>query len=126
MLRRIFAGLLAVVIVGPVMGVDDEIVVLDAMKSKAPAAWSKQKPTTGTRRYQFKIEKAAGEPEDTEIIISHFGKGQGGSEDANIKRWKGMFKDPAGDKAKLEKFKVGDVPVTLLDIAGTFISKPPG
>jgi hypothetical protein len=125
MLRRVLTGLLAVAIVGPVFAADDAVVELDGLKSKAPAAWKSQK-ASAMRRYHFKIDKAAGEPEDTEVIVFHFGKGQGGGIDENIKRWKGQFKEPAGERAKLEKFKVGDVQVTLLDIAGTFIFKPPG
>ena len=125
MLRRIFAGLLVVAVVGPVFAADDVIVEMDGMKSKAPASWKLQK-VGGPRKYHFKIDKAAGEPEDTEVIVFHFGKGQGGDWDTNLRRWKDMFKAPAGDKAKVEKFKVGEVQVNTVDLSGTFISKPPG
>lgn len=124
MSRRIIASLLFAVFAGTALA-DDVIVELDGMKSKAPAAWKQQKTTTAMRKYSFKIDKAAGEPEDAEVVVFFFGKSQGGGVDENLKRWKGMFKDPAGDKAKSDKFKVGNVQVTTLDISGTFLFKPP-
>lgn len=124
MSRRILGSILFFALAGVAWG-EDVIVELDGMKSKAPAAWKPQKTSSGMRKYSFKIEKAAGEPEDTEVVVFFFGKGGGGGVEENLKRWKGMFKDPAGDKAKTDKFKVGEVQVTTLDISGTYLFKPP-
>ncbi len=125
MLRRVLTGLLMIGIAGPAFAADDVIVELDGMNSKAPAAWKPQKSSSAMRKYHFKIDKAAGEAEDSEVIVFFFGKGQGGSLEENLKRWKGMFKEPAGEKAKIDKFKVGDMQVTTLDVSGTFLFKPP-
>ncbi|MBX7105430.1 MAG: hypothetical protein K1X57_15200 [Gemmataceae bacterium] len=103
----------------------DVVVDLDGLKSKAPAAWKEQKSTSSMRKAQFKIDRAEGDSEDAEVIVFYFGKGQGGGVEENLKRWKGQFKAPAGDQAKTEKFKVGDVQVTYLDIQGVFLSKNP-
>jgi hypothetical protein len=105
-----------------------EVVDLDGLKSTAPTAWKKEEPNEqarAMRRYQFRIPKEAGDPEDAEVIIFFFGTGGGGDEDSNIKRWQGMFKPPAGEKSKVEKFKVGNVDVTALDVQGAYLSRFP-
>jgi hypothetical protein len=60
------------------------------------------------------------------LIIFYFGEGGGGGIEANITRWKGMFDASDGKKpdAKQEEMKVGDVKVTYLDLAGTYMFKP--
>jgi hypothetical protein len=71
----------------------------------------------------FTLPKAEGDKEDASLTIYFFGAGGGGGVDANVKRWQGMFKAPAGENSKTEKTKVGDVPVTALDISGTYLFK---
>jgi gluconolactonase len=43
---------------------------------------------------------------------------------ANLDRWKGQFEPPAGKTAaeasKVEKMKIGEVPVTYLDVQGAY------
>src|SRR5207248_764687 len=67
--------------------------------------------------------------DEAEVVIFYFGEGGGGPVDDNIKRWKGMFVPPEGKKiddvAKVQKLKVGDVPVTYLDIHGTYSFQSP-
>jgi hypothetical protein len=104
-------------------------VELDNLKSEAPASWKAGKADNKFRAYQFKLPKAAGDKEDAELIIFYFGPGGGGSADDNVKRWKSMIAPPPGksadDISKVEKFKVGDVPVTYVDVHGTYLSKFP-
>src|SRR5262249_47532801 len=80
------------------------------------------------RKYQFAVPKADGDKEDAELLILHLG-GSGGDNEANIKRWKMTFAPPPGknidDVSKVENFKVGDVPVTYVDISGTYLYKVP-
>ena len=62
-------------------------------------------------------------------MIFHFGAGGGGDVQANLDRWKAKFRAPK-DKSidevtKVEKFKVGKVPVTYLDVSGTYLYKFP-
>jgi len=105
------------------------LVTLDGLKSQTPASWKKEEPKGNLRTYQFRLPKADGDPEDAELVIFYFDKGGGGSAEDNIKRWKGFFRAPEGktidDVSKLEKFKVGDVKITYLDVSGTFLSKDP-
>jgi len=104
-------------------------VTLDGLKSRTPAGWKMQAPSNKLRAYQFLVPRADGDKEDAELVIFYFGAGSGGTAEDNIKRWKGMFQPPEGKKiddvSKVEKFKVGDVPVTSLDVHGTYLYKFP-
>jgi hypothetical protein len=115
-----------------VRGADDKgtVVELDGLKSKAPADWKPQEISEQARRfraYQFLIPKADGDAHDAELVVFYFGQGSGGSAADNVKRWKGMFQPPEGktidDVSKVEKMKVSDVDVTLLDVHGTYLYK---
>jgi hypothetical protein len=127
MTRWLCSCILAVLLAAVTFAFDDPgtPVVVDGLKSMAPAAWKMEQPKIDSRKAQFKIARVAGDPEDADIIVSYFGKGSGGGVDANIKRWREQFKAPAGEKAKQDKFKVGDVEVTYFDISGTYLSKFP-
>jgi hypothetical protein len=108
---------------------EGKVVDLDGLKSRAPANWKSEKPANKFRAYQFVVPRADGDKEDAELVIFYFDKGGGGGVDENIRRWKGFFQPPEGktldEVSKVEKFKVGAVPVTYLDVRGTFLSKTP-
>jgi hypothetical protein len=97
----------------------------DGLKYTAPAAW-KQTPVTKTmRKDQFLLPRAAGDPEDGELVVFYFGRDQGGTVESNIDRWKGMFTTPEGrpvgdSAAKRESSKVDGMSVTLLDVTGRY------
>ena len=103
------------------------LVGIDGQSSRTPADWKEVEANLPNRYKQFTLPKAAGDSADAELIIYFFGTGQGGSADANVKRWKGQFQPPEGKKiddvSKLEEFKVGNTPVTYLDIQGTYLFK---
>jgi hypothetical protein len=110
-----------------------ETVELDGLKSKAPESWKfvepKNPPGFQARVYQANLPKAEGDTDAPELVVFYFGKGSGGSADDNIKRQYNKFEFPEGktgaDVADIKKFKVGDVPVTYLDVTGTFLVKFP-
>ena len=108
---------------------DKTTVTLDGLKSDAPAGWKMQEPANKFRAYQFVLPKATGDKEDGELVIFYFGAGGGGSPGDNLKRWKGMFEPPQGktidDVSKVDKFKVGNVEVTYLDVQGIYLAKFP-
>jgi hypothetical protein len=101
-----------------------EVVEIDGLKSKTPDGWKTSKPANEMQRAVFTLPKVEGDPEDATVTVYFFGAGGGGGIDANVKRWKELFKAPAGDKAKVEKIKVGDVDVTTVDVSGTYLSRP--
>src|SRR5262249_42601795 len=100
-----------------------EVVEIDGLKSAAPAAWKKGMPANQFQYAVFTLPKAAGDKEDASLTIYFFNTGGGGGVDANLKRWRDMVKAPAGENAKTDKMKVGDVPVTALDVQGTYLFK---
>ena len=61
-------------------------------------------------------------PKGLDADFYHFGKGQGGSVEANIARWKGQFE---GSPEEVEKSKLADGKAEFLHLAGTFMSGPP-
>ena len=125
----IAAAALLALVSAPAAWAQGTVVELDGLKSEAPAGWKMGKADNKFRAYQFTIPKAGDDPEDAELVIFYFGAGSGGSAADNVKRWKGMFQAPAGEvgegSAKVEKKKVGDVPVTYVDVRGTYLSKFP-
>jgi hypothetical protein len=122
-MQRVLAALFALGFMSVATAADDNVVEIDGLKSKAPAAWKREEVKTTMRKAQFRIAKAEGDPEDAELVITYFGKGGGGDKKANIQRWKGQFKDAPAEKTKLDEFKVGNVEVTYLDVQGTFVSR---
>ncbi len=94
---------------------------LGGLKSAAPADWKAQKPSSRMRLYQFELP---GEKGAAELSIFSFPGGQGGTADANVKRWKGMFVPPEGksidDVSKVDHFDVGEAKVTYVDVSGTY------
>jgi hypothetical protein len=135
-MRRAWAGLLLGVgvlgLVGWVRAGGGAEVTLDGLKSAAPAAWQREKVPAKLgklRVAQFRLPKADRDPEDAELVIFFFGRGSGGGTEDNVKRWKGMFDPPKGktieEVSKVEKKKVGNVSVVVVDVHGTFKSRFP-
>jgi hypothetical protein len=93
------------------------------LKWTAPPAWKAQ-PERPMRVVTYTVPKAAGDKEDGECAVFYFGPNQGGGVDANIQRWIGQFDSPAEKTAKTSKSKVNGLPVTRLEVSGTY--KPSG
>ena len=76
------------------------------------------------RAATYTIPKAAGDPEDGECAVFYFGAGQGGGVNENIQRWIGQFEAPGGgpaDKlAKTSKSTANGLPVTRVDVTGSY------
>jgi hypothetical protein len=93
------------------------------IKWTAPAAWKAQAPRP-MRAATYTVPKVAGDPEDGECAVFYFGAGQGGGVNDNIQRWIGQFEAPGGgpsDKlAKTSKGMLNGLPVTRVDLAGTY------
>ena len=79
-----------------------------------PEGWIKQHPSSPMRRDQFSLPGVNG-GEAAELAIFFF-PGEGGTVDANLKRWYGQFKQPDGsateDNAELKTLNVDGLPVT--------------
>ena len=100
-------------------------VELGGMKSKAPAGWKEEEPTSSMRLTQFKLAKAEGDKDDAELVIFFF-KGGSGNVEENLKRQLAKFKPLEGkDKveSKVDKIKVGKIEAPYQDITGNYLKK---
>jgi hypothetical protein len=92
----------------------------------APDGWTLGRPGSSMRVAEFTLPRAAGDPEDAQLVVYYFG-GQGGSVDANIERWLGQIEQPDGKPtsavAKRESRTVNGLPVTLVDATGTYVAQ---
>ncbi|MSS73181.1 MAG: hypothetical protein EXS64_17065 [Candidatus Latescibacteria bacterium] len=97
---------------------------LGAITVRAPSAWKTETPTSGMRKAQYTLPKAKTDHEDASLIVFYFGQSQGGSVEDNLARWYGQFQQSDGsaskDKAKVDKKTVSGMPVTVVDVSGTY------
>lgn len=132
-MRSLLAALVGLAVVcslGPATaGGKGTVVDLDGLKSTAPTSWKQGKAASKFRAYQFALPAAQDGKEAAELVIFYFGKGGGGGTKENLKRWQGMMEAPRGksidDLTTVKELKVGKVPVTVLDVKGTYLSKFP-
>ena len=86
-----------------------------------PAEWTAETPATHMRRAQYRIPGSGG---PGECAVFYFGPGQGGDAQTNAARWVGQFQRPdgtaIGDASKTQ-IKVGDISVTMVEVAGTYV-----
>jgi len=94
----------------------------DGLIWKAPAGWTEETPASSMRRAQYRIPGPGG---PGEMVVFYFGPGQGGDAKANAARWAAQFHradgGPVGDAAKIREIKIGDIPVTLVEVAGIYV-----
>ena len=93
----------------------------EALSWKLPAGWTEEAPSSSMRRAQYRIPGSAGA---AECVVFYFGPGQGGDGKANAARWASQFHradgGPVGDALKTRESKVGDIPVLLVEVTGTY------
>ena len=98
--------------------------IFGSLRLNVPAGWVDQPPSSSMRKGQFILPKQDGDTADAEMVVFYFGAGQGGSVDANIDRWIGQISQPDGSsskaKANTTKRTIADLPVTLVDVSGTY------
>ena len=110
-----------------VRAADDRIAVAEGkLVVTAPEGWQRKQPGSGIVEHEFAIPKAEGDTADGRMTVM----GAGGTVDANIDRWIGQFLNADGErlakeKAKIEKKKIAGEDVVIVDIAGTYVDKPP-
>ena len=90
-------------------------------------AWKSVKPRSRIIQFEFSIPAAEGDEQAGRLTIM----AAGGSIPANIARWEGQFRSADGqplaeDAKKVEKKKIGELEVHLVDISGNFQDKPRG
>jgi hypothetical protein len=87
-----------------------------------PHGWTEETPASSMRRAQYRIPGAAG---PGECAVFYFGPGEGGDAQSNVARWAGQFRrpdgSPIGDAFKTREIKVGDIPVLMVEVTGTYV-----
>lgn len=90
---------------------------------KVPEGWKTEAPRS-MRAATYQIPPVKGDVEGAEVAVFYFGPGQGGAVDANVKRWVGQFKkadgSPADSEAKTKRETFNGLPVTTVDLKGTY------
>lgn len=95
------------------------------LKFESPASWKSETPTSQMRKAQYVIPRAGNDSEDGELVVFYFGRGEGGTVEANIERWRGMFSNSAGNPLSdsdvhRQQIDAGGLKVTLVEIDGRY------
>ena len=88
-----------------------------------PARWEAQPPRM-MRMATYLIPKDAEDDEPGECAVFYFGRGQGGSVDLNLQRWREQFETDTGGQPSLAERKstINDLAVTTVSLAGTYLA----
>ena len=93
------------------------------IKYTVPDGWVSEAPKGRMRKAQFRLPGQDGMG-DAELAVFVF-PGTGGSVKANLDRWYGQFKQPDGanteEKADVQKLTVHGLPVTIVQVTGTYL-----
>jgi hypothetical protein len=94
------------------------------LRFQPPAGWTAEQPSSSMRVAQYRLPRAEGDSADASLVVFYFGPGQGGSVEANLDRWIGQMQQsdgtPSKSKAKIDNVTVNQMPVTLLDVTGSY------
>ena len=89
----------------------------------APDEWIEETPASSMRKAQFRLPRVGSDPEDGELVVFHF-PGQGGSIQANVRRWVGQFSaEGSGDgpqNAEVTQRTANGVSMIVVDVRGTY------
>ncbi len=95
------------------------------LRFSVPSEWPRVPAASEMRQAQFRIPKVGSDSEDGELVLFHFGAGQGGSVQDNIDRWLGQLqqpdKSPTKDKATTVIRPVKSLKVTSVDASGDYL-----
>lgn len=88
---------------------------------EVPDTWVQQPPENTMRLAQFQVRGSQGQ-EPANVVVFYFGKGGGGSAEANVQRWESQFTGPDGKpvKAAQRKAKAAGMPVTWAELNGSY------
>jgi len=105
-----------------VCGADDPRTIdAGGLTFKVPAEWKSAPPSSSMRRAQLNVEPLEGDEYSAELVVFAF-PGGAGTVDANIERWRNMFKDKDGNHPKVENKSVRgkNTEVTRVETAGHY------
>jgi len=116
-------ALLASAVVLLVAGADDPKQTVDAkgLTFAAPASWKTIPTSSAMRRVQLTVEPIEGDDYPAELVVFAF-PGGAGTVEANIERWRKLFKDKDGNPPRIDSKKVSgkNVEVTRVETSGHY------
>lgn len=124
--RRAFAALSGLTVVcaaaAAAFGADGpQTVDAGGLSFQAPAAWKSTRPESQMRRAQMEIKPDKGDEDPAKLVVFAF-PGGAGSVEANIERWRKLFRDKDGNppKAESKTVKGKNVEATRVELAGHY------
>ena len=117
------AGALAIAVIAVVVATSAPAALAQSkpLTWTAPSGWVAESPRSAMRKAQYGIPGKGG---DAECVVFYFGPGEGGSARDNTARWVSQFRRADGKAvtdAKTRAIKIGDIPVTMVEVAGTYV-----
>jgi hypothetical protein len=86
-----------------------------------PSGWVRAPQSSPMRLATYRVPRAAGDADDAELAIFHFGGGQGGDVEANLSRWEKQFSDTKPGDTKRTERTVNGLKAHVLEIdQGTY------
>jgi hypothetical protein len=92
------------------------LVETPSLTFRLPAGWERRAPSSNMRLAEAAIPGPGGA---AELAVFHFGAGQGGGVDANLKRWVAQMDTDPGTIPEQGRFEANGLQVTWVDVQGT-------
>lgn len=115
------AALVALSLFASATHAEDKSVTVGDFKFAVAAPWTEAQNTGMMTKAVLAHPVEGGTP--LEAKFYYFGAGQGGSVEANVKRWVGQFEGQP--EIKQEDLDFGGTKVTLITLHGTYLDGPP-
>ncbi|HEX3594713.1 MAG TPA: hypothetical protein VHU80_06415 [Polyangiaceae bacterium] len=85
-----------------------------------PPGWTRLPQSSPMRMATYRVPHAGSDKDDAELAVFHFGGGQGGDVEANLKRWENQFSEKKAGAKRSER-TVNGLKAHLLEIeSGTY------
>ena len=99
-------------------------VVVASLAWDVPEDWAYREPASEFRAAEFEVPTEEGE---AELVIFHFGPGQGGDAEANLARWARVVLDEEGNpvEPEIEVLETGELRTVFAEYRGTYMAGPP-
>lgn len=91
------------------------------LKWSDPPGWVRLDQSSPMRLATYRVPHAAGDKDDAELAVFHFGGGQGGDVEANLSRWEHQFGDVKPGASRRTDRTVNGLKAHVLEIeSGTY------
>jgi hypothetical protein len=116
--------LLTALLVGIAGAADTQRTEATGLRFLVQSAWARVPAASEMRAAQFRIPKTGSDTDDGELVLFHFGGGQGGGTQDNIDRWLSQMTQadgsPSKDKATTLIRTINGLKVTTVDVSGAY------